>query len=92
MTKTDLIDAVADKAELTKVGAKRAVDAVDAVISTALARGEKITWTGFGTFEVRARSARMGRNPQTGAPMRIPATKTPAFRAGKSLKDAVKRA
>jgi len=90
MTKTDLIDAVADKAELTKVDAKRSVDAVDAVISVALARGEKVTWTGFGTFEVRARSARMGRNPQTGAPMRIPATKTPAFRAGKSLKDAVK--
>jgi len=90
MTKTDLIDAVADKAELTKVDAKKSVDAVDAVISVALARGEKVTWTGFGTFEVRARSARMGRNPQTGAPMRIPATKTPAFRAGKSLKDAVK--
>lgn len=90
MTKTDLIDAVADKAGLTKVDAKRSVDAVDAVISVALARGEKVTWTGFGTFEVRARSARMGRNPQTGAPMRIPATKTPAFRAGKSLKDAVK--
>jgi len=90
MTKTDLITAVADKAELTKVDAKRAVDAVDAVIAVTLARGEKVTWTGFGTFEVRARSARMGRNPQTGAPMRIPATKTPAFRAGKSLKDAVK--
>ena len=90
MTKTDLIDAVADKAELTKVDAKKSVDAVDAVISVALARGEKVTWTGFGTFEVRARSARIGRNPQTGAPMRIPATKTPAFRAGKSLKDAVK--
>ncbi len=90
MTKTDLIDAVADKAELTKVDAKRAVDSVDAVIAVTLARGEKVTWTGFGTFEVRARSARMGRNPQTGAPMRIPATKTPAFRAGKSLKDAVK--
>ena len=90
MTKTDLITAVADEAELTKVDAKRAVDAVDAVIAVTLARGEKVTWTGFGTFEVRARSARMGRNPQTGAPMRIPATKTPAFRAGKSLKDAVK--
>jgi len=90
MTKTDLIDAVADRAELTKVDAKKAVDAVDAVIAVTLARGEKVTWTGFGTFEVRARSARMGRNPQTGAPMRIPATKTPAFRAGKSLKDAVK--
>ena len=90
MTKTDLIDALADKAGLTKVDAKKAVDLVTEVITRALARGEKITWTGFGTFEVRSRAARMGRNPQTGVPMRIPATKTPAFRAGKSLKDAVK--
>ena len=90
MTKTDLIDALADRAGLTKVDAKKAVDIVTEVITKALARGEKITWTGFGTFEVRSRAARMGRNPQTGVPMRIPATKTPAFRAGKSLKDAVK--
>ena len=90
MTKTDLIDALADKAGLTKVDAKKAADIVTEVITKALARGEKITWTGFGTFEVRSRAARMGRNPQTGVPMRIPATKTPAFRAGKSLKDAVK--
>ncbi len=90
MTKTDLVDAVADKAGLTKVDAKKAVDAVSGVIGDNLSRGEKVTWTGFGTFEVRSRAARMGRNPQTGAPMRIPATKTPAFRAGKGLKDAVK--
>jgi len=90
MTKTDLIDRVADMAGLTKVDAKKAVDGVDDVIADALSRGEKVTWTGFGTFEVRSRAARMGRNPQTGAPMRIPATKTPAFRAGKGLKDAVK--
>ena len=90
MTNTSLIDALADKAGLTKVDAKKAVDIVTEVITGALARGEKITWTGFGTFEVRSRAARMGRNPQTGVPMRIPATKTPAFRAGKSLKDAVK--
>ena len=90
MTKTGLIDALADRAGLTKVDAKKAVDIVTEVITKALARGEKITWTGFGTFEVRSRAARMGRNPQTGVPMRIPATKTPAFRAGKSLKDAVK--
>ena len=90
MTKTDLIDMVADMAGLTKVDAKKAVDAVANVVSGALSRGEKVTWTGFGTFEVRSRAARMGRNPQTGAPMRIPATKTPAFRSGKGLKDEVK--
>lgn len=90
MTKTELIDHVADRAGLTKVDAKKAVDAVSDIIGDALSRGEKVTWTGFGTFEVRSRAARMGRNPQTGAPMRIPATKTPAFRAGKGLKDEVK--
>jgi DNA-binding protein HU-beta len=90
MTKTDLINKVADVAGLTKVDAKKAVDGVQEVIEDSLSRGEKVTWTGFGTFEVRSRAARMGRNPQTGAPMRIPATKTPAFRAGKGLKDAVK--
>ncbi len=81
---------VADMAGLTKVDAKKAVDAVADVVSSALSKGEKVTWTGFGTFEVRSRAARMGRNPQTGAPMRIPATKTPAFRSGKGLKDEVK--
>ena len=81
---------VADMAGLTKVDAKKAVDAVAEVVSSALSKGEKVTWTGFGTFEVRTRAARMGRNPQTGAPMRIPATKTPAFRSGKGLKDEVK--
>ncbi|HOM77598.1 MAG TPA: HU family DNA-binding protein [bacterium] len=90
MTKTQLIDVVADMAGLTKVDAKKAVDAVAEVVSSALSKGEKVTWTGFGTFEVRTRAARMGRNPQTGAPMRIPATKTPAFRSGKGLKDEVK--
>ncbi len=90
MTKTDLIDMVADQAGMPKVDAKKAVDAVAEIVADALSRGEKVTWTGFGTFEVRSRAARMGRNPQTGAPMRIPATKTPAFRAGKGLKDAVK--
>ena len=90
MTKQHLVDALADRAGLTKVDAGRVLDALQAVVSDALARGEKVTWTGFGTFEVRTRAARMGRNPQTGAPLHIPAGKTPAFRAGKSLKDAVK--
>jgi DNA-binding protein HU-beta len=90
MTKTELVDAVASKVGLTKADAGRAVDAVIGAISGALAKGDKVTVTGFGTFEVRARAARMGRNPQTGAPLHIPATKTPAFKAGKGLKDAVK--
>ena len=90
MTKQDLVNAVADKAGLTKVDAAKALGALVDSISEALARGEKVTWTGFGTYEVRARAARMGRNPQTGAPLHIPATKTPAFKAGKGLKDAVR--
>lgn len=90
MTKQDLVNALADKAGLTKVDAQKAVDGVDEIITSTLAKGEKVTWTGFGTFEVRMRAARMGRNPQTGAPLHIPAGKTPAFRAGKGLKDAVK--
>lgn len=90
MTKQQLIAMVADAAGTTKVDAAKAVDGVSDVVSKALKKGEKVTWTGFGTFEVRSRAARMGRNPQTGAPLHIPASKTPAFKAGKSLKDAVK--
>lgn len=90
MTKTDLIDMVADKTGLTKADADRAVNAMLGGISGALGRGEKVTVTGFGTFEVRQRAARMGRNPQTGAPLHIPATKTPAFKAGAVLKGSVK--
>ncbi len=90
MTKADLIARVADTAGMTKVDSAKAVDAVADVITKALKKGEKVTWTGFGTYEVRARAARTGRNPQTGAPLHIPATKTPAFKSGKSLKDAVK--
>ncbi|HOD01558.1 MAG TPA: HU family DNA-binding protein [bacterium] len=90
MTKIDLIAKVADVAGMTKVDATKAVDAISSAIEKSLSKGEKVTWTGFGTFEVRSRAARMGRNPQTGAPLHIPASKTPAFKAGKSLKDAVK--
>lgn len=90
MTKADLIAKVADGAGMTKVDAGKAVDAIASVVTAALKKGEKVTWTGFGTFEVRPRAARMGRNPQTGQPLHIPASKTPAFKAGKSLKDAVK--
>lgn len=90
MTKMDLIAKVADVAGMTKVDATKAVDAIAAAVEKSLSKGEKVTWTGFGTFEVRSRAARMGRNPQTGAPLHISASKTPAFKAGKSLKDAVK--
>lgn len=90
MTKHDLIEAVASKVGLTKADADRAVNAFVDAVSGALARGEKVTVTGFGTFEIRQRAARMGRNPQTGAPLHIPASKSPAFKAGKGLKDAVK--
>lgn len=90
MTKMDLIEAVAGKVGLTKADAGRALDTVLGSIESALAKGEKVTITGFGTFEVRQRAARMGRNPQTGAPLHIAATKSPAFKAGKGLKDAVK--
>lgn len=90
MTKMDLIDAVAAKVGLTKADAGRAVDSLLGSIEAALAKGEKVTITGFGTFEVRQRAARMGRNPQTGAPLHIAASKSPAFKSGKGLKDAVK--
>lgn len=90
MTKMDLIDAVAAKVGLTKADAGRAVETLLGAIEGALAKGEKVTITGFGTFEVRQRAARMGRNPQTGAPLHIAASKSPAFKSGKGLKDAVR--
>lgn len=91
MTKQDLVNGLADKAGLTKVDAGRVVDSMEDVIRSELSRGGKVVWTGFGTFEVRTRAARMGRNPQTGAALHIPETKTPAFKAGKGLKDAVRQ-
>ena len=90
MTKADLVEFVAKKVKLTKKAAREAVDAFLGGIVDALKKGEKVVVTGFGTFEVRHRAARMGRNPQTGAPLHIPATDTPAFKAGKGLKDAVR--
>lgn len=89
-TKADLIDKLADMAGMTKVDSAKALDTLADIIMASLKRGEKVTWTGFGTFEVRSRAARMGRNPQTGAPLHIAASKTPAFKAGKSMKDSVK--
>ena len=90
MNKTELVEAVASRAGLSKADADRAVNGFVDAIEGALVRGEKVTVTGFGTFEVRDRAARMGRNPQTGAPLHIPATKSPAFKSGKGLKDAVR--
>ncbi|MFZ5639760.1 MAG: HU family DNA-binding protein [Bacillota bacterium] len=89
MNKQDLVSSVAEKAELTKKDAEKAVSAVFASIEGALAKGDKVQLVGFGTFEVRKRAARKGRNPQTGKEIQIAAAKVPAFKAGKALKDAV---
>ncbi|TSC54138.1 MAG: DNA-binding protein HU-beta [Microgenomates group bacterium LiPW_16] len=90
MTKADLIGYVAKKVNLTNKAAREAVGAVFGGISDALKKGEKVVITGFGTFSVRPRAARKGRNPQTGAPIDIPARKTPGFTAGKALKKVVR--
>ena len=89
MNKTELIDAVADEAEVSKAEAGRAVDAVISSITKALKKGDSVTLVGFGTFQVRKRAARTGRNPKTGDTIKIKASKNPEFKAGKALKDAV---
>lgn len=88
--KSELIGQVAETTGLSKKDATPVVEAVFEAISDNLAKGEKVQVIGFGTFEVRDRAARKGRNPQTGEEIEIPATKVPAFKAGKALKDAVK--
>ncbi len=90
MNKKDLIKAVADASALSNKDAEKAINAVTAAITDALKKGEKVQLVGFGTFEVRERAAKQGRNPRTGEAMEIPASKLPAFRAGQALKDAVK--
>lgn len=90
MNKTDLINEVAETAEISKKDAIKAVDAVFDAIQNTLAKGDKVQLIGFGNFEVRERSARKGRNPQTGEEIEIGASKVPAFKPGKALKDAVK--
>ena len=87
MNKTELIAAVANEAEITKKDAEKAVKAVFSVISDSLTKGDKVQIIGFGTFEVRQRKAREGRNPRNNEPIQIEASKTPAFKAGKQLKD-----
>lgn len=89
MNKTQLIEAVAAKAEIKKKDAEAAVNAFAAVIADALKAGEKVQLVGFGTFEVKERAAREGRNPKTGEKITINASKAPAFTAGKALKDSV---
>lgn len=90
VTKADLTDAIAEKAGLSKVQAKAALDAMTEAISDHLTRGDKVTLTGFGSFEVRERKARTGVKPGTSERIEIPASKAPAFKAGAVLKNAVK--
>ena len=90
MTKADLIEAVAKKANLTSKASRESVQAVFGTITDALKKGDKVVVTGFGTFMVRNRKSRVGRNPQTGEPINIAARKTPGFTAGKALKKVVR--
>ena len=89
MNKSELIDAIAASADLPKAAAGRALDAVVDSITDALKKDDSVSLVGFGTFSVKARAARTGRNPQTGEPINIAAAKIPSFKAGKALKDAV---
>ncbi len=89
MNKTELIDAIASAADLPKASAGRALDAVVDSITDALKRGDQVSLVGFGTFAVKPRAARSGRNPQTGETIEIAASIVPSFKAGKALKDAV---
>jgi len=90
MNKTDLIQTVADKAALSKKDSEKAVNAVLDGIMETVADGEKVQIIGFGTFERRERAAKMGRNPSTGEKIEIPATRVPAFKAGKAFKERIK--
>ena len=89
MKKVDLIASMAEHAEMTKTDAAKALEAFVAVVTQALKDDDNVTIVGFGTYEVRKRKARTGRNPKTGEALKIKASKVPAFKAGKALKDAV---
>jgi DNA-binding protein HU-beta len=89
VNKSELVDAIAASADISKAAAGRALDATIATITDALKKGEQVTLIGFGTFSVKERAARTGRNPQTGAEIQIPAAKVAGFKVGKALKDAV---
>ncbi len=89
MNKTELIEAIAKESKLSKKDAEAALSAYTTVVTKALKKGDKVTLVGFGTYEVRKRAARTGKNPQTGETIKIAAAKIPAFKPGKGLKDAV---
>ncbi len=89
MNKSELIDAIAKSADMSKAAAGRALDSAIGAVKTALKKGDMVTLVGFGTFYVGKRAARNGRNPRTGATIKIKAAKVPKFRSGKALKDAV---
>ncbi len=89
MNKAEFVNAVSDAAELSKADAAKALDGIIKVIRKTLKAGDDVSLVGFGTFTVRKRAARTGRNPQTGATIKIKASKVPAFKAGKALKDAL---
>lgn len=91
MTKGELVDAMAGAAGITKVDAEKALNAFTEAVTKALKKGDSVGLVGFGTFSVSKRKARKGRNPQTGKEINIPAAKVPKFKAGKGLKDAVKK-
>ena len=89
MNKTELVAAMAEKTELSKKDAEKALKAFTDVVAEELKKGEKVQLVGFGTFEVAERAARTGKNPQTGEAIKIPASKAPKFKAGKALKDSL---
>lgn len=89
MNKAELVAAIAGQAEVSKKDAEKMLGAFTAVVTDELKKGEKVSLIGFGTFETRQRAAREGKNPQTGAAIKIPASTVPAFKAGKALKDAI---
>lgn len=91
MNKTELVAAVSKETQLSKKDSEAALDAVIGTISSTLSKGDKVVLVGFGTFEVRRRAARKGRNPASGEAIKIPASKVPAFKAGKGLKDKVNK-
>ncbi|MEQ1558847.1 MAG: HU family DNA-binding protein [Methyloglobulus sp.] len=90
MNKSELIDAIAESSGLTKADAGRALDGFVSAVTSALSKGDSVTLVGFGTYAVKERAERLGRNPQTGNEITIKAAKLPSFKAGKTLKDAIK--
>lgn len=89
MNKSELIEAIAASADIPKAAASRALDAMVEAVADSLKNGDSVSLVGFGTFTVKDRAARTGRNPQTGEPIQISAARVPSFKAGKALKDAV---